>query len=59
MEKCLFAMFGFFHGSIHVFMEFSCDDNNNITNEIYQVPFFEKQGLHWFVTTCRYRIIRI
>jgi hypothetical protein len=55
MEKCLFGMFGFFHGSIHVFMEFACDDNNSITNEIYQVLLFERQGLHWFVTIGRYK----
>jgi hypothetical protein len=44
MEKCLDVilqtMFGFLLGSIHIFMNFACDDNNKVTNEIYMVTLF-------------------
>jgi hypothetical protein len=43
---CLFAMFGFLPSSTRVSMDFSCDGNNKITNEIYQVPLYGSQGLH-------------
>jgi hypothetical protein len=42
-KKCLFAMFGFLLSSIRVSMDFACDDNNNITNEIYQVFLYGSQ----------------
>jgi hypothetical protein len=48
-KNCLFAMFGFLLSSIRISMDFACDDNNNITNEIYQVPLYGSQGLHCLV----------
>lgn len=51
-------MFGFLLSSICVLMDFACDDNNKITNEIYQVPLSRSQRLHWLVTIGRYKIVK-
>jgi hypothetical protein len=48
-KNCLFAMFGCLPSSIHVSIDFACDDNNKVTNEIYQVPLYGSQGLHWLI----------
>jgi len=57
-KECLSTMFGFLLGSISVLMDFACDDNNKVTNEIYQVPFSKSQGLHWLVIIGRYRVVK-
>lgn len=57
-KECLSTMFGFLLGSISVLMDFACDDNNKVTNEIYQVPLSKSQGLHWLVIIGRYRVVK-
>jgi hypothetical protein len=42
-KNCMFDMFGFLPNSIHVSMDFACDDNNKTTNKIYQVPLYGSQ----------------
>ncbi len=38
IEKCLFAMFGFQHGTMHTSKDDAFDDNNKVTRSVYQVP---------------------
>jgi hypothetical protein len=73
IEKHLFAMFGFFPSSIHIFMDVGCDDNNKVTMIFTRFWSLEvkdcvgwslqvgidlrSQGLHWLVTTSRCRIV--
>ncbi len=57
-KECLSTTFGFLLGSIYVLMDFACDDNDKVTNEIYQVPLSKSQGLHWLVIIGRYRVVK-
>ncbi len=57
MEKCLYAMFGFQLGLVHVSKDVLYGNNNVVISSIYQFPSFGPQGLHWMVNNGRYRTI--
>jgi hypothetical protein len=50
-------MFGFQHGSFHVFRDDVYDDNIVVKNSIYQEYVSNPSGVHWDVKTGRYRIV--
>jgi hypothetical protein len=45
MEKCLYAMFSFLLGSVHVSKDVAYKNNNVVISSICQVPSFGRQGL--------------
>jgi hypothetical protein len=49
IEKCSCVIFGFLFGSIHVFMDATCDGNNKVTHGIYQFPMSRSHGLYWLL----------
>lgn len=54
-EKCLCAMFGFQHGTMHISKDDAFDDNNNITRFVYQVLLPNAHGLGWPLCASRFR----
>jgi hypothetical protein len=47
-EKCLVAMFGFLHGSIHIFEVVTCDDNK-LEMKFIRLRFLIKDCIGWFL----------
>jgi len=57
IEKCLYAMFGFQLGTMHISKDNAYDDNNNVIRFVYQTPLSSAQGLEWSLHVRRFEIV--